>query len=360
MLTLPTVSFATTHDVLKISLAANQAVLLLGDPGVGKSAIVYKLAKELDMPLHILLGSTLDPTDIGGLPVVRLDGKGVDRCPLQVIQDAANRPCILFLDEISAAPLPVQAAMLRLILERVAGDVVLHPETRVVAAANPPEQAPGGFDLSAPLMGRVCALHFRPSESEVLDFFATLGEEGSALREESRTFAAVAACTPDLLQVDIPKECVTGGKPWGAPRAWERVVRARAAAIALGGGLPPETEAALMAGSVGTHAATAYRAIMSMIGELPSVAEIVKDPKNARIPEDTHKQVAAVGLIGRVAEANLYAAYIYTARLRPEYAMAAHKILMTMAHKAPSLSDPLAKDGVKARVELTAAVKRFK
>lgn len=359
---IPTVTFTEAYDVLKMTIAANTSVLLIGDPGVGKSAIFVKLAKEIDYPLHILIGSTLDPTDVGGLPAV-VDGK-VQRLPMASIREAAERPCILFLDEISAAPLPVQAAFLRLILERVAGDVTLHPETRVVAAANPPEQAPGGFDLSAPLMGRLCVLNFRPSEEEVIDYFATLGSEDSegnadALRDEARTFAALAGVVPDLLQIDIPKACVTGGQPWGAPRAWERVVRTRAAARQLGG-VSAAADAAIMAGSVGRHAAVAYRSVLDMINELPSVDEIVKAPEKARIPEDVHKQVAAVGLIGRVAEKNLWAAYIYTARLRPEYGMAANKILMTMQHKAPPITDPLAKKGVEARVKLVAGVKRFK
>lgn len=354
---IPRVSFATAYETLKVALAANTSVLLLGDPGVGKSAIVAKLAAEIEMPLHVLIGATLDPTDVGGLPV--LVDRVCQRIPMLPIREAAEKPCVLFLDEISAAPLPVQAAFLRLILERAAGDVVLHPETRVVAAANPPEQAPGGFDLSAPLMGRLCVLHFRPDEDEVYNFFAQLGDEGSDLRDEARTFAAVAGVTPDLLQIDIPKDCIVGGKPWGAPRAWERVVRTRAAARALGG-VSKEADQAIMAGSVGRSAAVAYRAVLDMISELPSVEEIAADPDKAKMPEDAHKQVAAVGLIGRVAERNLWAAYIYTSRMRPEYGMAANKILMTMQHKAPAITDKWAKKGVEARIKLVSAVKRFR
>lgn len=355
---LPKINYSNSYDALKVALAANTSILLIGDPGVGKSAIMQALSRDVDMPLHTLIGSTLDPTDVGGLPVL-VNGRA-ERQPLACIYDAAQRPCILFLDELSAAPLPVQAAFLRLILERVAGDVTLHPETRVVAAANPPEQAPGGFDLSAPLMGRLCVLHFRPDEDEVMSYFMTMGDEEKEpeLRDEARTFAALAGVVPDLLQVDIPKDCVTGGRPWGAPRAWERVVRSRAAARRLGG-ISKEADQAMMAGSVGRHCATAYRAVLDMINDLPSVDEIVKAPKTAKIPEDPHKQVAAVGLIGRVAEKNLWAAYIYTVRLRPEYAMAANKVLMTMQHKAP-ITDPLAKEGVEARVKLVSGVKRFK
>lgn len=352
---IPVVNFATAGEILQASLAANSSVLLLGDPGVGKSAIISDLAKKLQMPLHILIGSTLDPTDVGGLPVV-INGQ-VDRQPMRAIREAAEKPVILFLDEISAAPLPVQAAFLRLILERVAGDVELHPETRVVAAANPPEQAPGGFDLSAPLMGRLCVLNFRPAESEVLDYFANI-KGSDAVRAEFKTFAAVAGATPDLLQIDCPKDCVTGGKPWGAPRAWERALRMRAAAHELGP-VSREADSAILAGSVGRHASTAYRAIMDLIDQLPSVTEICADPTKARIPDDPHKQVAAVGLIGRVAERDIWSAYIYTARLRAEYAMAAHRVLLTLDQRTVDLSGKWAKEGVQARVKLLASVKRF-
>jgi len=44
------------------------------------------------------------------------------------------------------------------VLERVVGDLELPPEVAVVAAANPPEQAADGWDLSPPLANRFCHL----------------------------------------------------------------------------------------------------------------------------------------------------------------------------------------------------------
>ena len=55
---------------------------------------------------------------------------------------------LLFLDELSTAPPAVQAALLRVVLERVVGDLTLPDEVAVVAAANPPDQAADGWDLS--------------------------------------------------------------------------------------------------------------------------------------------------------------------------------------------------------------------
>ena len=54
----------------------------------------------------------------------------------------------------------MQAALLRVVLERVVGDLELPADVAVVAAANPPEQAADGWDLSAPLANRFCHLEW--------------------------------------------------------------------------------------------------------------------------------------------------------------------------------------------------------
>lgn len=358
---IPTVNFKTGADLIQIAMLANQTVLLIGDPGVGKSAIMYQAAKAIDMELFVLLGSTLDPTDIGGLPMRSNDGTHVIRIPLEEIQKCSEKPGVLFLDEISAAPGPVQAALLRLILERKAGSVTLHPETRVVAACNPPEQAPAGFELSAPLMGRMSVINFRPNDDEVIEHLRTLGSDDDsaspmdkAVRDEAMLFAAVANATPELLQIEIPKTCINGGQPWASPRSCERMIRARAAATVAG--IDPLSDAvyALTAGSMGERAAITYSGVVKMITKLPSVDEIVADPEKCRCPVDKSEQVAALGLMPRIAQKNLWAAYIYTLRLKPEFALAAHKSLVPMAKYQPALTDPLTKSGIAARAKLAA------
>lgn len=357
---IPSVNFATGATLIRISLAANQTVLLIGDPGVGKSAIMYEAAAQMHLPLYVLLGSTLDPTDIGGLPMRSHEGNNVVRIPLEEIWRCAESPGILFLDEISAAPGPVQAALLRLILERKAGSVALHPETRVVAACNPPEQAPAGFELSAPLMGRMSVIRFRPDDVEVIDHLRGLGSDeddaspaDKAVREEASMFAAVANVCPELLQVDCPTDCASGGQPWPAPRACERMIRARAAARVMG--IDPLSDAvfALSAGSVGEKAAITYMGVLRMVTELPSAADIVADPEGAMCPQDKTKQIAALGLMPRIAKENLYAAYVYAIRLRKEFALAAHKALLPMARFQPPPTNRLWKKGIEARAVLS-------
>lgn len=362
---IPCVNFKTGADLLRIALFANQTVLLIGDPGVGKSAICAVAAQEIGYGenFHTLLGSTLDPTDIGGLPMRAEDGQRVLRVPLDEIYQCSVKPGVLFLDEISAAPGPVQAAMLRLILERVAGNVKLHPETRIVAACNPPEQAPAGFELSAPLMGRMAVINFRPQDDEVIEYLRTLGNDSDtssdldkAIREEASLFAAVANVTPELLQIEIPKHCINGGQPWASPRSCERMIRARAAATVLGMDPMSDSVYAITAGSMGERAATVYGAIVRMITELPSVDEIVANPSSCVVPTDKAKQVAALGLMPRIAQKNLWAAYIYAGRLTREFSLAAHKALVPMAKYQPAITDKLTKEGIAARAKLSAMV----
>src|SRR5581483_1133846 len=109
------------------------------------------------MPCEVVIGSIREPTDFGGLPVVVAGG--VTLAPpswaLRLVEAGHG---LLFLDELTTAPPAVQAAMLRVVLERVAGDVRLPAEVRVVAAANPPEEAADGWELAPPLANRLVHL----------------------------------------------------------------------------------------------------------------------------------------------------------------------------------------------------------
>ncbi len=353
---IPEVTMHEAEQAVICAAAADTPVLLLGDPGVGKSALAKIVAAKLNLRLVTLLGSTLDPTDVGGLPVKM--GNTIERIPLKMVQLACDEPVLFFLDEISCAPPAVQATLLRLILERVAGDAQLHEGTRIIAAANPPEQAPGGFELSAPLMGRLCVLKLRPTDAEVVEFFKNLdapakGEDPSTLHLESVDFALTCGFVPEILQIDIPSGCVAGNIPWGAPRAWERAIRARACAADRGAGAG--IMHTLTAGNVGDEAGTAYEAILKLRTKLPSVEQVLEDPAKCLVPEDRQHQIAAVGLVPRVAKVNTWAAWIYANRLIPEIGAACSNILMKTLDSP--VSSAFAREGVKARVKLSSITK---
>ncbi len=131
--------------------------LLWGAPGTGKSSFVESLARP-DFPVVTIIGSIHDPTDFSGIPVHR-DGRAHFAPPFWVDAFQESGQGILFLDELSTAPPAVQAALLRVVLERRVGAVELPEGVRVIAAANPPEEAADGWDLARPLANRF--LHLR-------------------------------------------------------------------------------------------------------------------------------------------------------------------------------------------------------
>lgn len=126
-------------------------VLLWGKPGMGKSSFIESLARP-DFPVVTLIASLHDPTDFSGLPVFKDDRVHFAR-PEWMDAFAATGQGILFLDELTTAPPAVQAALLRVVLERRVGFHKLPDGVRIVAAANPPEMN-HGWELSLPLRNR--------------------------------------------------------------------------------------------------------------------------------------------------------------------------------------------------------------
>lgn len=150
-------------EALTLAVAADLPVLLWGEPGIGKTAALTQLAAALDLPLTTVIASVHEPSDFSGLPIVGDDPaqQGVPMAPpdwaVRLVRAGRG---LLFLDELSTAPPAVQAALLRLVLERRIGALQLPPEVRIVAAANPRSSAADGWELSPPLANRFVHLQW--------------------------------------------------------------------------------------------------------------------------------------------------------------------------------------------------------
>jgi MoxR-like ATPase len=95
-------------------LGEKQPVFIWGGPGIGKSAVVRKLAADLALPLQDIRALLLDPVDLRGLPYLS-EGRSKWAPPDFLPKDGAG---ILFLDELNAAPAMVQASCYQLVLDR--------------------------------------------------------------------------------------------------------------------------------------------------------------------------------------------------------------------------------------------------
>lgn len=133
-------------ETLAIALTARVPVLLWGAPGTGKTSVIRAMADAANWPCETVIASIREPSDFAGLPIVnRSDASAADARvdfapPRWAVRLAAAGHGLVFFDEISTAPPAVQAALLRVVLERTVGDLALPDAVSVAAAANPPSR----------------------------------------------------------------------------------------------------------------------------------------------------------------------------------------------------------------------------
>ncbi len=139
-------------DVLTKMLSQRWPVFIWGAPGIGKSSIVKQVGIDKKLPVIDLRASLLDPTDLRGIPSIE---NGSSRwCPPSFLPKATDKPGILFLDEINAAPPLVQASLYQLVLDRRIGEYVLPEGWTLIAAGNRQQDKAVTFRLSSALGNR--------------------------------------------------------------------------------------------------------------------------------------------------------------------------------------------------------------
>lgn len=136
-------------------------ILLMGEPGVGKSRIIQKAAEECGLVSTALVAGQGDPADVCGYQIPDTKAGVVRQLPAPWAEQANRSGSALVLfDEITNYNKHVQDAIMRIILEGVAGDFTLDNRVRLMAAANPPEIATNGRNLAVALNNRFGHMNF--------------------------------------------------------------------------------------------------------------------------------------------------------------------------------------------------------
>ncbi|HEX2064181.1 MAG TPA: MoxR family ATPase [Acidimicrobiales bacterium] len=292
----------TTVEALGIAVAARVPVLLWGAPGTGKTSAIRAMADAMGWPCETVIAAIREPSDFAGLPIVA--GGEVRMAPPRWAQRLAEAERgLLFLDEISTAPPAVQAALLRVVLERVVGDLPLPDGIVVVAAANPPEQAADGWDLSAPLANRFCHLDW---EVDPVIFaqgltggwdppvVPALPEGWEANLPLSRGLISAFISVRPGLACDLPADAARAGRGWPSPRTWDMAARLWAAANAVDAST--EAETALITGAVGEGPGVELL-MWHLEMDLPDPEEVLADPDAFEVPTRGDRAYAVLSAV---------------------------------------------------------------
>jgi hypothetical protein len=287
--------------VLETYLRVDSPAMLWGPPGVGKSSIVKQIAKEKSWKVIDYRCSTRDPVSMMGLPDISAHTtrwKVPDEFP-QIERDGAEG--ILLLDEINAAPPMMQAAAFGLVLDRQVGEYRLPKGWRVVGAGNRKSDKAAAQAMPTALGNRFAHI------GVVADLECTVAH--FAAKRLPAMLIAFLRFRPGLLH-----EMGEGDNmAFPTPRTWEELSKVMDVEDDM-------LRLRAFAGYVGEGAAGELENFIKLSSDLPSVDNIVRDPRNARLPKNTAAQFAITAALAHHAdERRLPAMDIYVRRLPREF-----------------------------------------
>ncbi|PHV71025.1 ATP-binding protein [Sporanaerobium hydrogeniformans] len=155
-------NFNDTLKSAELVLATGEVPLIVGESGIGKTALAKELAKKKGWKLIVIDGNLLKEGEIGGLPTIEAyitrDEKGhpiekkttvyAVHTKLREIDEklAKGESVLLFIDEINRCEHTVQQELMNLILNREINGYKLHEEVKVLAAMNPSSKYGADFE----------------------------------------------------------------------------------------------------------------------------------------------------------------------------------------------------------------------
>jgi hypothetical protein len=277
-------------------------VLLWGEPGIGKSATLGQLAAALRLPMETVIASIHEPSDFSGLPIVGDDPgqQGVPMAPPDwAVRVARTGKGLLFFDELSSAPPAVQAALLRVVLERRVGSLRLPDQVRIVAAANPPASAADGWHLSPPLANRFVHLQWTHDPRVVVRGLSgtwpdvtvpTVRPERmpAALARARGIVAGFLTARPGLAH-HMPADAQGRGGAWPSPRTWEMALRLLTFGDACAAGR--DAVGAALSGAIGDGAGIELLTFAEEL-DLPDPDLVLANPDAFKLPDRGDRQLA--------------------------------------------------------------------
>lgn len=155
-------NFVETLKSASLVLATGEVPLIVGESGIGKTALAKQLAAQNNWHLVVIDGNLLKEGEIGGLPTIesyelrdennkahlRKRTVYATHHKLREIEDmvAQGKDVLLFIDEINRCEHTVQQELMNLILNREINGYQLSQAVHILAAMNPSSKYGSEFD----------------------------------------------------------------------------------------------------------------------------------------------------------------------------------------------------------------------
>lgn len=283
---------------------ADEPLMLLGKPGMGKTAMFEDVCHELGIGFIDFRLSLRDPVEVGGMRVP--DSKsGVMRHyvpdDLPNVKRHGAKGIVLF-DEVNVVGQMLQATAYGIIQERRNGAYRMPPGWVPMASGNNVADRAAAQRLSTALANRFNIQEVEP------DLGVWLAQYGSEHCDARGT--AFLRFRPELFHV-MPGRDQTA---FASARSWTKALKFI--------DQPPSFRRKVFAGYVGQHAADEFEAFWRVMEAVPTLEEIVRTPTTARVPADNDpgSYYAVAGMLARSVKLdNIEPIMVYADRMIPDY-----------------------------------------
>lgn len=265
---------------LPIAMKADVVPFIIGEPGMGKSAIVKEIAEKENLELIDLRLSQLMVYDLAGLispDEHRTKAKylPVDIFPLEGddLPKGKSGYC-LFLDEFNSADRTTLAGAYKLILDRKIGDHNLHPNTRIICAGNRIKDNAITNRIGTAMQSRLVHIEMENSIKEFREY-----------AEESNWDPIILSYfhfQPAMINTYKPEDA-ENVTTFATSRTWEFLNKQLSLLLKQNDQDMIDT---VICGTIGEQAGTDFASYLRIFKDLPSLNDILTNPSTCKIPQD--------------------------------------------------------------------------
>lgn len=293
-----------TKEFITNALMMREIPYISGPPGIGKSDLMFQIAKEFNLKMLDVRLSQMLPEDLTGLPSLNDETGKAGYNPFDTFPMAGDKipepydGWLIFLDELSSASEEVFAAIYSLLLGHTVGGKKVHDKALIAAAGNRSGDSAIARPLPDTLITRMLPTEMKVKGGDWLKW----AETPEANMNE--TVVDFIRKYPDMLTNNLDPKSRAELETFQTPRGWgkvskivklhEKQSKKNKTTRKDAAGIPMETVIqvtpitpamnALIVSAVGSVAGQAFREHYDETMQLPYPWEVAQSPSSVKIP----------------------------------------------------------------------------